>query len=120
MKTKGAAIFLNTMPKSGSVYITNTLAKGLGRKHDAISNGYWMNDRIDESKLYKVSDKKLISQTHLPASSSNLCLYDRYTERVIVHVRDPRQSTLSWCHHLNATVRQHKYDVVKADIDVTP
>jgi hypothetical protein len=112
------AIFINTLPKSGSVFITKALQEGLNRKQKPISSGYWMNDVIDEYQLYRASDKHWISQTHLPASSRNLSLYEQYTDRVVVHVRDPRQSTLSWCHHLNKSFTENKYLVVKADMGV--
>ena len=112
------AIFLNTIPKSGSVFIANALHEGLKQRFMAISNGYWMNDLIHEGKLCRVSDNNWISQTHIPASLSNLSLYDKYTDRVIVHVRDPRQSTLSWCHHLNTIVKENKDLVIKADMGI--
>jgi len=96
-------ILLITLPKSGSVYISSALEEGweqpLG-KH-MFSANVFMSDVVRFQELAKFSrNERGICQNHLPASNLNLRSLDRYLDRWVVHIRDPRQATLSWWHHI--------------------
>jgi len=101
-------ILLNTLPKSGSFYILEAIYKGL--------NINWMPISA-ESEVIKRDDIAILasgmnaSQEHLHATSRNLCLISEFLDKLVVHVRDPRQATLSWVHHLIKTTREIK-DVI--------
>lgn len=94
-------IFINTLPKSGSVYIIRKIAETIGVETQPISYGYFPVDLVDIQKLRDLVTSGNISQGHLDPSPTNLKLLSLYLDRWVVHIRDPRQATLSWIHHLN-------------------
>ncbi|XZN90172.1 MAG: tetratricopeptide repeat protein [Microcoleus sp.] len=97
-------ILVNTLPKSGSMYILDSLSKGLNLSIIAISNSSaWPDDVIynNEEILSRMASGGVICNHHLPANSINLAFISMWLDKLIVHVRDPRQATLSLVHHLN-------------------
>jgi hypothetical protein len=101
-------ILLNTLPKSGSIYILESLYKGLNINWMPISAGSEIIKRIEIGILASGMN---VTQEHLLANSRNLCLINEVLDKLVVHVRDPRQATLSWVHHLIKTTRETK-DVI--------
>jgi hypothetical protein len=98
-------LVFNTMPKSASVFITTWLARGLSASVRSISYGYFPFDTVDYSKAKQCARGNTISQEHLDASEMNQHILRQFIQKMVVHLRDPRQATLSWLHHLN---RLHK------------
>ncbi|MEG5188103.1 tetratricopeptide repeat protein, partial [Microcoleus sp. ARI1-A4] len=102
---KVPGILLNTLAKSGSFYILEAIYKGL--------NINWMPISA-ESEVIKRADIGILAsgmnatQEHLHPSSRNLCLISEVLDKLVVHVRDPRQATISWVHHLIKTTREIK------------
>ncbi|MEG4799126.1 tetratricopeptide repeat protein [Microcoleus sp. ARI1-B5] len=96
-------IFLNTLPKSGSQYVLEALSNGLNKPWMRIAAGGEIIRR-DDIKL--LADKMKLAHEHLPVSVMNLCLITEALDRLIVHVRDPRQAMLSWVHHLRKTIAE--------------
>ena len=98
-----AYIFLNTLPKSGSVYIRNTLTKIINAKNHEIGNGYALYDQLHIKKTINFfeSSKNTITQNHIECSSININVIEKFNLKINVHVRDPRQAMLSWIHHLD-------------------
>lgn len=94
-------ILFNTMPKSGSIYILRCLAQGLGISETKIAVCLFPNDLVIRDKLDELAKGNLVSQQHLPAHDINLRFLANRLERMVVHVRDPRQAMLSWLHHLD-------------------
>jgi hypothetical protein len=45
--------------------------------------------------------ERFAMQEHFDASPINLAICARYIDRMVLHVRDPRQATVSWTHHFN-------------------
>lgn len=106
-------IIFNTMPKSGSVYITKTLAQGLNIPFLSVSPGYMPHDNINPEQLGKFYSKNLaITQEHFDASVFNTQLLTRQHSKIILHMRDPRQACLSWAHHCNTLYKQKQYDLL--------
>jgi hypothetical protein len=100
-------VFLNTIPKSGSVYLAQTISKSLGlRLFYPIAGGHFPDMQIIPHMLRWASFGNAMVQEHLAPSDSNIALLRHTTDRVIVHFRDPRQATLSWYHHLEWLNRQ--------------
>ncbi|MCZ6676209.1 MAG: tetratricopeptide repeat protein [Candidatus Poribacteria bacterium] len=94
-------IFLNTMPKSASVYILDQLARGLGIPARRISLDLFPNDFAVPGWTKAFARGGAITLEHLPAERINLVtLQQAGIDRLIVHVRDPRQAMLSWTHHV--------------------
>lgn len=96
-------IIFNTMPKSGSIYIAKTLAASLGIefREISLSYGFFPNYFIYADELKRINQGNVIRQEHFDASEINLHLLSKYANKLVVHVRDPRQATLSWLHHFN-------------------
>ena len=93
-------IFFNTIPKSGSVYIVNTLSMGLDVPIKTISLGYFPSDLVDIRALSMAAQGNSVCQSHVNASPINLRLLKLWLDKIVIHVRDLRQATLSWTHHL--------------------
>jgi hypothetical protein len=108
-KTGGGAgsesILLNTMPKSGSVYIAKSLQKILGFGFMHIGNRYALIDQIDVQEARTFAGGGYISQNHLAPSPENLQILRHLNLKMVLHVRDPREAMLSWTHHLDRVSR---------------
>lgn len=89
-------ILINTLPKSGSVYIIQTMQAHLKYASLSISSDiFFSNDLIRTLYFYKSFESPHLLQEHLPALPDNLQLM-AHLNRWVVHVRDPRQALLSW------------------------
>lgn len=93
-------LMLNTLPKSGSIFLAQSLHRGLDIPVKRISPGYVPIDLADYQRLAEASAGNAIAQAHLDANPTNLRLLARYSPRIVLHLRDPRQALLSWVHHL--------------------
>ncbi|MEC4854035.1 MAG: sulfotransferase domain-containing protein, partial [Jaaginema sp. PMC 1079.18] len=102
-------IFINTLPKSGSVFISRSLSQGLGIRNLPLSYGYFPYDLIDINKIADLAKNGGTSQAHIDTSLMNLELLKYYCPKFIVHIRDPRQSMISWVHHINRLNQELKY-----------
>jgi hypothetical protein len=47
----------------------------------------------------------VVRQEHVDASPANLEILGKHVDRIVLHVRDPRQAMLSWAHHINRTLK---------------
>ena len=94
-------ILFVTLPKSGSIFISRWLAKGLGIREMKVAVCLFPNDLIIREKLDELVAGNAIAQQHVPPLDLNLRFIANRTKRFVVHVRDPRQATLSWVHHLD-------------------
>jgi hypothetical protein len=98
---KRQAILLNTMPKSGSVYIARSLQKILGLDFMLLGNGHNLIDQIALQAARRFSGGGYVSQNHLAPSAENLQILEHFKLKMVLHLRDPRQALLSWVHHLD-------------------
>lgn len=113
------AIFLNTLPKSASVYTIETMAATVGKPLMTISAGYFPEDQLDFHQLDVLIRRRAACQSHLDASPRNL-RYLKKLERFVVTLRDPRQATLSWFHHLDRMRQDGATDLLLAVEPVLP
>lgn len=100
-------LILNTLPKSGSVFLKDWLSVVLNKPFMRIAAnepGGFISDDIAPEKLAALKEIAGITQQHFDPSLRNLKLVSNC--RVVVHVRDPRQSLLSWVHHVDETDKQ--------------
>jgi len=117
---KKPCIIFNTVPKSGSVYITMTLQTGLTYSYMSISPGYVPHDDINVDLLNDFFNAgTYITQEHLDASILNTDLLKRYTDKIVVHFRDPRAVLLSWTHHMN-NLNDHNHYYLLDYVTPTP
>ena len=106
------SIVLNTLPKSGSVFIATTLAQGLGLEFLAVSQGYFPSDLIEYRKMQELSKGGRITQAHFDASPMNLQILRKLRTRMVLHLRDPRQALLSWVHHMDRLKKEGQEDLL--------
>ena len=122
MATTKLQFCLQSLPKSGTEFLWEGLrdATGLPRPQqnqtlidwyltgycdydEAISTGIFTSERLNLMPLGAAFAKGCVIGTHAPATHHNLCvLRDGRIHRVTVLIRDPRDSTVSWTHHLRA------------------
>lgn len=103
------AIFLNTMAKSGSVYIYQRLMHALGLPFSRIAVGTMMRERVVPSWAAQVARGGALTLHHLDATPENLAaLYASGLRQVAVHVRDPRQAMVSLAHHFTLGYREQE------------
>ncbi|MFC3226251.1 glycosyltransferase family 2 protein [Marinibaculum pumilum] len=94
-------VMLVSLPKSGSVYLQNSLIGMLRVPHIRISLSRFPNDMLLDEALRLFAAGGAVAQSHLDASRENLDALAAAGIRAIhVHVRDPRQATASWTAHM--------------------
>ncbi len=94
-------MLFNTMPKSGSIYISNYLSNGLRLGQMKVATSLFPDDLVLRDRLDILAAGDVISQQHVPARDINLRFIAARIPNIVVHLRDPRQAMLSWVHHLN-------------------
>ena len=94
-------ILLNTMPKSGSIYIQKSLAKILNCRTLDFGNRYALIDQIGIRDARVLVGGGYVAQNHLAPSLENLQVLQHYKLKMVLHLRDPRQALLSWVHHID-------------------
>jgi hypothetical protein len=96
----GESLLLNTMPKSGSVYVQKSLSKILDFGTAYLGNRYGLIDQMNIQDTRTFSCGGFVSQNHLAPSPENLQVLRHFKLKMVLHMRDPRQALLSWVHHL--------------------
>ena len=95
--------FLNTMPKSGSVFLADHLASLYRTPFARIGVDSFPRSLVIPGRAEVLAQGGLSDQMHLDASPENLDQLERAgIRKIYLHVRDPRQATLSWAHHLES------------------
>jgi len=113
------AVLLNTLPKSASVFVLEVLAAALNKSVVTISPGYFPRDTVDVRSLNRLIREKGIAQSHLDASEFNGRFLAKI-EKVVVQFRDPRQSMLSWLHHLDRLNKSANKDFLETVSPLLP
>ena len=104
------SVLLVTMPKSGSVYTAARLSDELAAPLCRISLDLNPHDHVVASWAALFAKGGAVCQEHLDATGENLkALAMSGITRLQVHVRDPRQATLSWVHHIETMVGDQAY-----------
>lgn len=107
-------ILFNAMTKSGSEYIAKTLIDNLNYdRRDFYSTYSYKDNQIKDSLRSFFKAKGILAKQHLSASPFTLQdghqfplvldinRYKGFSDRILIHVRDPRQAVLSRTHHTN-------------------
>ena len=98
-------LLINTVPKSASESIWNKLAEGLGLGQCHLSVGLYPDCCLVPDRVRAAQSGGLIAKEHIPATDHNLRVLSAHgLDKVIFHVRDPRQATLSWAHFVHDDV----------------
>lgn len=96
-------IFVVSMPQSGSAFVRSTLAISLGIRFDAADVGPLLRGFVDRRRLQEcIRRDTSYFKSHVSADPYNIdALSQSGVTRVCVHLRDPRDSLLSWLHKSN-------------------
>ncbi|MGE3521021.1 MAG: tetratricopeptide repeat protein, partial [Vicinamibacterales bacterium] len=126
MAPRHPGIFIASLPKSGTVFLQSALCKGLGKRPVAVpSGGLFPNVTIAQSAIERLHETGGIYVIHCAPSAYNRREIHHRLDRLVVHVRDPRQALLSWAHFLPQVIRnidpvyRHHYEL-PADYDALP
>ena len=115
LKTKPCSLLiLNTMPKSGSMHISKSLAKILSTTVEAISYNYFPTDTIDYFKVKSLAEgnKIIVTQTHINPSVNNMQTQSKFCDKIMLHVRHPLQATLSMIHNNDMHIEKGSIDLL--------
>jgi hypothetical protein len=96
------SIFLVTLPKSGTVYVSHSLSQSLGYDHTATlvtptfpKNIVWGEMLVDFAK------GGMVSASHMQPDAENIrLLKSAGVTRGVLHLRDPRAALQSWIHFI--------------------
>ena len=103
-------LLFNAMPKSASSFFDNALPLGLkARQMGQLGGGAWPHFYLNQRLVEKAVKKRCCASQHLGAEPINLTIINQYYTKMIVHVRDPRQATLS---NLHNCLRNEKKDPI--------
>ncbi len=93
------SILMTTMPKSASESLWNSLATGLGLGQSHVSIGLFPECQLVPCRVHELARGGVIAKEHIGPGRHNLTiLADAGIDRILVHLRDPRQAVLSWAH----------------------
>ncbi|MEG4914784.1 tetratricopeptide repeat protein, partial [Microcoleus sp. B7-D4] len=103
-------ILVCSLPKSGTVYIEESLRKGLKLSSLTRFIHFSVSGEIDlnlELKLSSISDKYVsgLAVAHTNPTEWNIFAISLMLDRLVVNVRDPRQGIISWIDHLSRASR---------------
>lgn len=102
---KRPSILITTMPKSASESLWNILAAGLDFGQCHVSIGLFPNCCLVPSRLRDMVSGGVVAKEHFGPDPVNLTmLAEAGVERLLVHLRDPRQALLSWAHFVRNDV----------------
>ncbi|MBF0195809.1 MAG: sulfotransferase domain-containing protein [Magnetococcales bacterium] len=98
-------IFLNTLPKSGSMYMLNTLTDAFKLPTILLGHNNSDFDHVVPLMAEFLAKGGGITQAHIDPTPYNLdTLHSSGIKKIHLHVRDPRQALLSMTHHNNTLV----------------
>ncbi len=101
------AMLITTVPKSASESIWNRLAEGLSLGQCHLSLGLFPDCCLLPSRVRFAARGGLIVKEHIAATAHNRKTLVEYgLDRLVVHLRDPRQALLSWVHFVRDDVSQ--------------
>jgi hypothetical protein len=109
------AITFVAMQKSASEYIRSNLIAALDVPEISVSVGTVPVDRAIPSALHQLAQGGALCRTHVSGDNVQ-ALADAGLDRMLLHVRDPRQVTISWVHMMQRITTQefvyasHMYD----------
>jgi hypothetical protein len=93
------AIMFVAMMKSASEFIRENLIRALDVPEIELSVGTVPRDQVIPSAVRQLAKGGAIARSHLSANNLPV-LAANGVDRLILHVRDPRQVVVSWVHHM--------------------
>ncbi len=101
-------LVIATLPKSGTVHMRDTLRRALDLQSVDIPDGGYFPRRLVRQgairRALRLGGGLIIG--HWESAPENLSLFGYYTDRITVHLRDPRQALLSYAHFLPGVLKE--------------
>ncbi len=111
------SILMTAMPKSASESVGHRLATGLGLGQTHVSIGLFPHCCPVPCRLRAFASGGIMAKEHIGPEQHHL---DRFAaagiDRVLVHLRDPRQAALSWAHFVMGDVSRRMLAPIWRDI----
>lgn len=94
-------ILIATLPKTGTVFLQNSLCRGLGRPQlDVPSGGLFPYANIPHEAINRLKQQGAIFVMHCAPNRWNIVEIKERLDRVVIHLRDPRQALISWTYYV--------------------
>ena len=98
----GPPVLVSTLPKSGTLFLGNRLVTMTGFLNLQGGMGRWPSNFVFPAVLQLIAKGGALTIDHIDASPRNLdAIAAAGLRRVLVHLRDPRQATLSWARYID-------------------
>ena len=112
INSSGPGIFLVTIPKSATSYISQSLAKSLGYDHcSTICSPAFPDNFLFPSMMYDFQRGGMVAVSHMRPTDWNLRVFKFFGgKKIVIHVRDPRATMVSWLHFVEKTMQTAKED----------
>ena len=99
------AILVASLPKAGTEFLAGSLLSGLRKRTLGVpAGGLFPNEWFSRQAIPRLVELRPVHVCHVTASRFNLTEISERLDRMVVHVRDPRQAIISWCHFLPKVV----------------
>ncbi|OQA34721.1 MAG: Sulfotransferase domain protein [Betaproteobacteria bacterium ADurb.Bin341] len=94
------SIFLVTLPKSGTIFISHSLRQTLGYDYTStLVTPTFPKNIVWGSMLLDFTRGEMIAASHMQPDKTNLEILSRSgVSRIVLHIRDPRAVLLSWAY----------------------
>jgi tetratricopeptide (TPR) repeat protein len=110
------SILIISLKRSGTVYILRKLAEGCGMPMVRLACGDFFETILIEENLRLFAGQGMVSLEHLVPDPVIFDALARFGVRPIVHLRDPRQSMISWLHYVDREISAFGGDVFYLDV----
>ncbi len=96
-------IYINAIPKSASDHVAEMMISIAKYRRENLTRGHFPDEYFYSVILNNTEpDDRWLFKQHLSPTVANLDTYKRITNKLVLHLRDPREVILSWVHHLDA------------------
>ena len=101
----GQSMLINTLPKSGSLFLWHAMYTGLDLPQARLGSDWYLVERLVKDAVKRGA----VGHGHFHASRDNLLtLHQVGVKKMILHLRDPRAALLSWVSQLDTLQAQGK------------
>lgn len=111
-KSTYPSIFLNTLPKSGSIFLYNYLSKSLNLTQCRIDSAGFPETVYIPAGLKAFCQGNMVAQAHYEPSLNNAAALLLSMDKMCLHIRDPRSAAISWLHFMDYT-NEHDSQIVR-------
>ncbi len=110
-------IYLVAQPKSASSYLFSMLPTKLGvSAKPCTAGGSWPDFNLNYRLVQAGVKRRQILSHHIFPTKINRVILSEFYDRIWVHVRDPRQATLSYLHNIESWLAKKEWGLVACEM----